>query len=568
MNRWTHLLLRTGLMILLLAGMTGMAGAAAPTLRLCWTVEGQEVSITPVERNQQQYIFLPGPLRAKNPVIRINQDTVLIWNGVTYPNGSELPVTALVGSDIPVSFGNGYRLGNVSVMRGSKIPALFFTVTEEDFRRVNTGTKFDIQNEASMIMVSGAGKLEAAEPLKSFKTHGNSTFFAAKKPFQFQMAHKVALGGMEKNKKWMLLANWFDISLIRNQIAFDLCREIGLKSTPDCRQVDLYLNGAYNGTYLLTEKIQLKKGRLDITDLEEKLETANGINAYTNAPFRKGSGKGAAYLMKWFDLPVEPADVSGGYLLEIEKALQFSLLKDGAGFVTDGGMCVVIKEPTHTGFRGAQYIAALVNDFHSAVLQKDGISRKTGKYYAEYIDMDSFAKKIIVEEFTANFDVRAGSQFMYKDADSVDSRLYAGPGWDYDLTFGNKDDGLRNPLKQDYVFRRSSDKVFLYHWLLTHGDFVSATRKLYDEVFLPAAEVLAGRRKAPEGSPLRSVEAYQAQIEESAAMNFTRWSARAIPDVWDGSGRTFADAGAYVKNWVEQRLDMMTANWLLAMPSK
>ena len=61
--------------------------------------------------------------------------------------------------------------------------------------------------------------------------------------------------------------------------------------------------------------------------------------------------------------------------------------------------------------------------------------------------MDSFAKKIIVEEFTANFDVRAGSQFMYKDADSVDSRLYAGPGWDYDLTYGNKDDGVRNPAE-------------------------------------------------------------------------------------------------------------------------
>ena len=190
------------------------------------------------------------------------------------------------------------------------------------------------------------------------------------------MAHKVALGGMEKNKKWMLLANWFDISLIRNQITFDLCREIGLKSTPDCRQVDLYLNGAYNGTYLLTEKIQLKKGRLDITDLEEKLEALNGKGLPTPPSERERKGR---TLMKWFDLPVEPADVSGGYLLEIEKALQFSLLKDGAGFVTDGGMCVVIKEPTHTGFRGAQYIAALVNDFHSAVLQKDGIQPGHGE---------------------------------------------------------------------------------------------------------------------------------------------------------------------------------------------
>ena len=76
--------------------------------------------------------FCPGPAGGKESGDPDQRDTELIWERKAYPNGSELPVTALVGSDIPVSFGNGYRLGNVSVMRGSKIPALFFTVTEED----------------------------------------------------------------------------------------------------------------------------------------------------------------------------------------------------------------------------------------------------------------------------------------------------------------------------------------------------------------------------------------------------------------------------------------------------
>lgn len=561
--------LRTGTGILLLAlllSLMGLAGAAMPELRLCWMVEGQEVSITPVERGGKYFLFLPGPVRAKSPVVRTEPGADLIWNGQTFASGQEMPVELLVGSENEVRFSNGRRLGQVEVMRGSSIPALFFTVDPEEYQRINMGTKFDIRKDARLVMLKGDGSLETAQNIPSMKTHGNSTFFAAKKAFQFKMEEKASLAGMRKNRKWMLLANWFDISLVRNQIAFDLCREIGLSSTPDCAQVDLYINGAYNGVYLLTEKIQLKKGRLEITDLEEILEKLNGAAAYESAPFRKGSGKGIVSLMKWFDLPVEPEDVTGGYLLEIEKALQFSQMTNGAGFVTDGGMCVVVKEPTRAGLREVQYIAGLVNDFHNAVLQKDGYSRATGKYYADYMDMASFARKIIIEEFTGNFDVRAASQYMYKDADSVDGRLYAGPGWDYDLSFGNKDDGLRNPTKLDYVFRRSSDKSYLYHWLLTQQDFVAETRRIFDEEFEPAAEVLLGWREPRPGSPLKTVAEYQEAIRQSAAMNFTRWSARAIPDVWDGSGRTFEDAGNFVANWAQQRLVMMTRDWLRSMP--
>ena len=113
------------------------------------------------------------------------------------------------------------------------------------------------------------------------------------------------------------------------------------------------------------------------------------------------------------------------------------------------------------------------------------------------------------------------------------------------------------------MFRRSSSDVYIYHWLLTHDDFRLITRQLYEEVFLPAAEVAAGRREPAKGSPLKSVKAYQDEIRESADMNFTRWSARAIPDVWNDSGRTFEASGAFVDNWVNVRMDMLTESWLL-----
>ena len=574
-RRILKLALLAGLTILLTWLVTA-ACAAVPAVRFCWQVDGREISIKLFEKKEQTYyLFVPGALKGQDPTVRFDGDGVLKWGDQTYENGSVFPAEKYLNQSAKVVFPGSKRINRAQVMEGSQIPAMFFTVDPDDlkritneYKRINKNKNLDIRQNADMVMLAGDGSINAAETVTSFKTHGNSTFFANKKPYQFRMEHKAALGGMEKNKKWILLANWFDISLIRDQMTFDLCRELGMTSTPDGRQVELYINGAYYGTYLLVEKIQLKKGRLEITDLEETLEELNGREVYESAKFRKKKVNGVARLLKWFELPEEPEDVTGGYLLEIEKALQFSMIEDGAGFVTDNGMCVVIKEPTHAGQREVQYIAGLVNDFHLAVLQKDGVSTKTGRHYTSYIDVRSFALKVTVEEFCANYDVRAASHFMYKDKDSVDSLLYAGPGWDYDLTYGNKDDGLHNPLKQDFVFKRSTGKEYLYHWLLTHDDFKKTTRQLYEKVFLPLAEVLAGRREPAEGSPLKSVAAYQDEIRESAGMNFTRWTAKAIPDVWDGSGRTFEDAGSFVNKWINQRLDMMTETWLLEEAKK
>ena len=568
---------RRRIRLALLAGLTVMltwmisaAQAAAPAVSFRWTVDGKEVSIRLFEKKKDQtlFLFIPGALKGKDPVVVTDGKSDLVWGEETYTSGSVFPAEKYLNQPVEARLSNNQKKYSVTVMEGSPIPAMFFNVDKTDLKRVTNQYKrinkkpVDIREKADLVMLAGDGSINAAETLTSFKTHGNSTFFASKKPYQFKMEHKADLAGMQKNKTWILMANWFDISLIRNQITYDLCREVGLASTPDCRQVELYINGDYYGTYLLSEKIQLKKGRVEITDLEETLEELNGKDRYDAAKFKQASGKGICKIMNWFNIAEEPEDVTGGYLLEIEKSLQFSMMEDGAGFVTDDSMCVVVKEPTHAGRREVEYIAGLVNDFHKAVLKKDGISPKTGKHYSEYIDMRSFALKVAVEEFCANYDVRAASQFMYKDRDSVDSKIYAGPGWDYDLTYGVKDDGIHNPLKEDFVLTRASNKGYLYHWLLTHDDFKGMTRMLYDEVFLPAAEVLAGRREPKAGSPLKTVAAYQDEIRDSAAMNFTRWTAKAIPDVWDKSGRTFEDSGAFVISWIDQRLDMMTEKWL------
>ena len=552
----------TGIIAGLMMIWLGTALGAATEMSLHWTLNGTKISVQPEKKeNLSHVLYLPGGCAGQDPVVRINKNTELIWDGTAYASGSTLPVSRYIGKAVTASFTNGKSLGEVRVMQGSAIPSIFVTITKDDLNRVTVNRTRDIKGPASVVMIDGQGGVNAAESLTSFTVRGNSTYFAAKKAYTFKMEHKVDLAGMGKNKKWILLANWFDISLIRNQITFDLCRELGLSSTPDCRPVDLYINGNYNGTYLLTEKIQLKKNRLEIHDLEEDYEALLGKSVYDKARFRKGSSR-AVNILRWYGVKQDPEDLTGGYLLEIEKPLHFQNNQDCAGFVTDGHMCVIVKEPTHAGRKAVEYIGGLVNDFHNAVLTKDGKNPEDGKYYADYIDMSSFAAKVAIEEFSANYDVQAASHFMYKDRDSVDPLLYCGPGWDYDLSYGNKDDGMRRPEKVDYVYNRSTATSFLYRWMLTHDDFRKAVRQVWDQQLRPAAQVLLGKRTPKAGSPLKSIQAYQAEIAESAAMNFTRWNAWGVKDITDESGRTFEDAGNYLWNWISIRTEALDEAWL------
>ena len=547
---------------LLLPGIASAEKTAGVTFS--WVSDGQTLSVSPVKTSQNGYVlFLPGSCDVESLTVTLTGCGSLQWDELQIPDGGSLDITAWIGGSAQLTFSNGYRMGSLRVMRGSEIPSLFFTIDATELKYINANKNNDITQEASVVILDGDGGTVCAGTLDSFHLRGNSTRHAPKKPYQFKLSEKADLFGMGAGTTWLLLANWYDVSLIRNEITLDLCRELGLRGTPECRQVDVYLNGSYNGTYLLTEKIQLKSSRLDITNMEDEQRELLTEQGLPLSGFRlKMDRRHSAAILRWHDVPVETEDITGGYLLEIEKPMHFTNNEENAGFMTDGNMCVLIKEPTWVSEKAADYIAGIVNDFHNAVLNADGISPDTGRSYSEYIDMPSFARKVIVEEFCANFDVGAASQFMYKDSDAVDGLIYAGPGWDYDLTYGNKASGMHDALKIDYVYTRSSNTRHLYHWLLTHSEFRTLTRSLFESELIPAAEILLGRREAPEGSALRSLDSYISEIADSAEMNFTLWNTQLISDVYNPSGRTFADATAYLKDWITQRFDALTAEWL------
>ena len=169
----------------------------------------------------------------------------------------------------------------------------------------------------------------------------------------------------------MLLANWTDLSLLRNQIVLDMSREIGLRNAVSCTQADVWINGLYQGLYLVTEKIQIGKGRIDIANLEKETEKVNGD------PFEAGkivTEKSAAYpLLRSYPQVKDPEDITGGYIMTIEKKHR---MKDYvlAGFRTENELSIQIKEPTYPSRGQAEYLFARITEMQNALMMSIWIS--------------------------------------------------------------------------------------------------------------------------------------------------------------------------------------------------
>ena len=394
-------------------------------------------------------------------------------------------------------------------------------------------------------------------PLEQMKGRGNNSFRYSKKPYQIKLGEKVSLSGMGKGKTWVLLANWVDVSLLRNQIVLDMSREIGLRNAADCVQADVWINGIYNGLYLITEKIQIGGSRIDIANLEKATEKVNG------EPFVPGqiiTEKSAAFpLLRSYPAVKDPEDITGGYILTIEKKHR---MKDYvlAGFRTKEELSVRIKEPTYPSRAQTEYVFGRMTEAQNALMAKDGIEPVTGKSYDEYLDITSFAQRFLTEEWTKNYDFIGGSQFLYKDSDLSDPMIYAGPAWDYDLCFGNMGDRGYSPNGKYLTAYRKKNNIY---WLLyTHEAFRSKAEEIWTKTFRPAVAVLLGEKEAEPDGILRSLDEYRERISDSVQMNYTRWGI-SRDATGAGSGGDFATAFAYLKKWITERTAWMDGEYTI-----
>ena len=397
------------------------------------------------------YFFMPYGTDLTQVKVATGGDDVEI-NGVTLHDGD---VTDLFSKGTTFTMKHSYYGFSLVLKTSANIPSVYITTESGSLDYIHRSK--ENKEKGSVTIVENGEITMSGEKLSSIKGRGNSTWGYPKKPYNIKFEKKTALFGMDKAKKWSLLASYLDRSYLRNPLAFHLSEEMGLHFTPEYQFIDLYINNDYMGSYLATESVEVGSGRVDIADLASDNEDANpDVDDLEDLP-QKGTGKNGAVLSgftygskKWIDIPNDPADVTGGYLLETDYRDRYA--EELSGFVSDRGQCIVIKAPECASKAEVDYISAFFNEAEEALYAPDGFN-SLGKHYSEYYDIDALARMYILEEFTGDDDAGMSSCYFYKDRGS--GKLVASPAWDFDLS-------LNNPSKfKDEIYNSGDPGVWV-----------------------------------------------------------------------------------------------------------
>ncbi len=315
----------------------------------------------------------------------------------------------------------------------------------------------------------------------NMKGRGNSSWsseLGIKKAYQVKFEKKTSILGMDKSKKWCLMRDNSD--LYKNALAFRLGDKLEMAYNCEAQFSDVYMNGDYLGTYLITDKIEIGGASVDITDLDDAFEE-NG------------------------EVVDENLDLTGGYLLEIDNTeddLQFTA--SGNKFTIKGPEDLA-KTATADGPYG--YIIEKTSDLFAAIYGDGYLS--DGTHFMEHIDMESFAQYFWIQELLGNKDCGSGSTYLYKDSDKVDPKFHAGPMWDHDYTLTQAEGWILPNLKRGNI---STGTDTLYNALCDHKEFVSYLLYYYEKGI---GEIL---KEAPQ-----ILEDVIKEVEASEVLNEARW---------------------------------------------
>ena len=377
----------------------------------------------------------------------------------------------------------------------SKLPSLYIDIQPEELNSVLSNC--DYKAPARALLLSAVNDTLFEGELDHIKTRGNTTFSENKKPFTIKFLQKQKLLGLNKNRSFVLLANAKDESHIRNTIAFDLAQIIGLPA-PKYAYVSLYINGEYKGLYQMTNKVEVGKHTLNITDLDKLNKQANTRPLSEYNTWSDYGINEQTVLHKGVLLEHDPIDITGGYLLD-NSGMNWIYCKSISGFVSNAGDPIRIRTPKYASPNEVNYIETFYNQMEAAVFSVDGYNPQTGKHYSEYIDMESFARYYLLNELLLNQDGGFASFFMYKDSDSIDSKLYAGPVWDFDKSLYcprcNAEVIVFNEIYAGAEigdFDEPHSKGLLFH-LLRHEDFRRSVKDIYYQIVSPSCHEYLNR---------------------------------------------------------------------------
>ena len=407
--------------------------------------------------------------------------------------------------------------------KGEGDDSQFYQITNLPTVVINTKGAQEVtskEEELSSVVyiVSGEGKKLLATEKTGVRGRGNASWNFPKKPYRLKFDEKQQLlDAPAKAKKWTLINNYGDKTLMRNILAFELSRRFGLAYTPYCHPVDVVLNGEYRGCYQLCDQIEVNKNRVNITEMEPED----------------------------VDLP----ELSGGYLIEVDAYAS----TEASHFYSTLGTPVTIKSPDDEDIVNAQtrYITDYFNRMENAVFASNFANPETG--YRRYLDLDSFLKHFMVGEMSGNTDTY-WSVYMTKDRES--DKFFTGPVWDFDIAFDNDQRTYPIEAHTDYIFASkgsvASEAMRQMVNRIVKEDEGARQRLL--ELWSEARNT----KGIDETSLLEYVDKTVELLNESQKLNFLRWNilSERVHENPQASG-SYEGEVAIVKNFIRKRLPQM-----------
>ena len=427
---------------------------------------------------------------------------------------------------------------DITVMRSQNLPCVFITTNSGSLDNIYADKEH--KEAGKMTVIGPDGSRDTSAGLDYIKGRGNYSWNTwDKKPFKMKLNKPASVLDLGYGTDYCLLANASDATLIRNEVARKLEMAVGIPYASSGRFCDLYVNGDYMGNYFLCPSIEVGEDRVDITDIDERQSqiikklNADAISVYETPR------------MRGWNLPETVEDITGGYLVEREfgDRYDYEYGKFKNGFITDKGEHYIVISPQYCSVSEINYISDCFDRAENALF--------SGGDLGEYIDEESFAKRYLVEEVLKNYDGGVSSAYYYKDSDSVDGRIYAGPGWDFDMSLGNYLDWMEyasedaTGITKLYLSEHSS---IYYRELVKRDDFMKCVTESFKRDVIPYFEELCSA----------GIDSYEKELSASSAMDSIRWKT-----MYCELGYTTGDHGEYeeLKSFIEQRISFLTGEW-------
>lgn len=324
----------------------------------------------------------------------------------------------------------------------------------------------DIVSQLTIISDNGTKLL--SEP-GGTRERGNASRDFPKKPWRIKFDKKQrVMDAPAKAKKWTLINNYGDKTLMRNLLAFELSHRMGMSYTPFGTAVDVLMNGEYKGCYQLCDQIDINKNRVPITEMTPEDNDGDAL--------------------------------TGGYLIEVDAYAN----KETSWFNSNKGNPVTIKSPDDNEITSQQ--SQYIKNYFNTMEQQ----------WSTYLDLNSFLRHFLVGELSGNTDTY-WSVYMYKERN--DSKLYTGPVWDFDLAFNNDKRIYPVNQKTDYIYRSGGScagkmKTFVDNIVVSNNAAKQQLLQIWDEV-----------RQAglTETNVVSFIDDWEQQLQQSQRLNFLRW---------------------------------------------